>query len=143
MYWFLKFAFFPMLFPIYYSDFIPQWLITSLFSPYVISYARFYHFSSDYGSSNLTFKGKHVSFLYSQPQQYGMEHTQLLVLFSSMRGLTRKKCLRSVELLLNIVLVLYVVQILCIFSDMLLTLSRQTVTVFFSLWSTFLYVHMS
>ena len=65
--------------------------------------------------------GQHVSPLYILPQLHGMEYTQFLVMWYSVDGLTRSRCLRRVDSLLNVVLMSYGLHIFWISSAKPLT----------------------
>lgn len=77
-------------------------------------------------SASLTFKGQLGPPLYFLPKQQRMKYKQLLVMFYPVAGSTW--LLYRVELLLNIVLILYGPQIFWIFSDNFLT-KRQIASI--------------
>ena len=72
-------------------------------------------------SSSLTFSGRHISPVYILPQLPGMEYIQFLVMLNSVDGLTRKRNLRRVKPLVNIVLMSYGLHIFSILSARPLT----------------------
>ena len=81
-------------------------------------------------SSSTTFSGRHVSNLNTLPQLQGLEYTQFLVKLKSVWGLKRKRYLRKVEPLVNIVLLSYELRIFRILSTRSLTEGRHTVVSF-------------
>ena len=65
---------------------------------------------------SFTFRGQHVSPLYTWLQLHGMEYTQFLVMFYSFGGLIRKRWLQRVGPLWNVILISYGLHISWIFS---------------------------
>ena len=141
MCWFIKFTNLPMVLLVYDLNLFPE---DSDLSPYVVSHAWFFHFPSCY--SLLVFLKLHLkgaacfSFIFPYAAAQDSVHT----VFSHVllyRGLTRERYLLSVVKLLKVVLMLYGLHILCIFSDNPFTLGMKTV--FWVLFTSSSCIHQS
>ena len=95
-----------------------QWSPFSLYVwPAMLDFSTSPHVTGFRCSWSLTLRRQPVSSLYFLLQLHGIAYTQSLVMFSTMGGLTQKRYLQSVVKLLKVVLMLYGLWILCIFSD--------------------------
>ena len=92
MCWFFKFTNFPILFFVYGLNLVPQRVVISILSPYVVSHTWFFQLPTCY--SLLMFL-RPVSPLYFLLQLHGIAYTQSLVMFSTMGVLTRERYMRS------------------------------------------------
>ena len=83
-------SYLPMFFPVNYFSLIPQGQIVSLsfhIWSAIMNFSTSLQHTSFWCPSNFTFRGWHVSPLYTSPQQPGMEYKKILVLVAFYWGL--------------------------------------------------------